>query len=204
MPARTGQCTWQNPGPASDVARLRLTATGGGREWIALSNRVVDYRDAGGMVERATSARSARPERPRSPAGTWTIEGSGADIWDTADEFRFVSREVYGNFVAVARVASIENLDRWVKAGLMIREGLSAGARHVSILATPRTERGIAFQRRRQANGLSVHTAGPAVAPPGWLALGRIGDTISAYYRPSATASWTLVGRDSLPGLPCG
>jgi hypothetical protein len=84
----------------------------------------------------------------------------------------------------------------------MIRDGLSAGARHVSILATPRTERGIAFQRRRQANGLSVHTAGPAVAPPGWLALGRIGDTISVYYRASATASWTLVGRDSLPGLP--
>ena len=27
-------------------------------------------------------------------AGTWTIEGSGADIWGTADEFRFVSRPV--------------------------------------------------------------------------------------------------------------
>jgi hypothetical protein len=39
------------------------------------------------------------------------------------------------------------------------------------------------------------------VAPPGWLALGRIGDTISAYYRPTASDSWTLVGRDTLPGL---
>ena len=64
----------------------------------------------------------------------------------TADEFRFVSRQVFGDFVAVARVASIEDLDRWVKAGLMIRQDLSAGARHVSIFATPRTERGIAFQ----------------------------------------------------------
>jgi hypothetical protein len=201
MPARTGQCTWQNPGPASNVARLRLSATGGGHEWIAVSNRVPitdmppgwSSGDVGAVGAAGTTAFSA---------GTWTIEGSGADIWGTADEFRFVSREVQGNFVAVARVASIENLDRWVKAGLMIREGLSAGARHVSILATPRTERGIAFQRRRQANGLSVHTAGPAVAPPGWLALGRIGDTISVYYRATATASWTLVGRDSLPGLP--
>src|SRR5688500_13146008 len=41
MPARTGQCTWQNPGPVSNVARLRLTATGGGRDWIAVSNRVL-------------------------------------------------------------------------------------------------------------------------------------------------------------------
>jgi hypothetical protein len=201
MPARTGQCTWQNPGPASNVVRLRLTATGGGREWIALSERtsITDMplgwssRDIGAVAAAGTTAFSA---------GIWTIEGSGADIWDTADEFRFVSREVFGNFVAVARVASIENLDRWVKAGLMIRDGVSAGARHVSIFATPRTERGIAFQRRLQANGLSLHTAGPAVAPPGWLALGRIGDTISAYYRPTATASWTLVGRESLPGLP--
>ena len=65
----------------------------------------------------------------------------------------------------------------------MIRETLAPGSRHVSLFATPRTERGIAFQRRRQTNGISVHTAGPAVAPPGWLTLGRVGDTISAYYR---------------------
>jgi hypothetical protein len=203
MPARTGQCTWQNPGPVSNVARLRLTATGGGRDWIAVSDRVLisdipagwSSADIGAVGAAGTTAFSA---------GAWTVEGSGADIWGTADEFRFVSRLVYGNFVAVARVASIENLDRWVKAGLMIRQDLSAGARHVSIFATPSTERGIAFQRRRQANGLSVHTAGPAVAPPGWLALGRIGDTISAYYRASATAPWTLVGRDTLAGLTFG
>jgi hypothetical protein len=109
---------------------------------------------------------------------------------------------MFGNFAAVVRVASIENLDRWVKAGLMVRESLDAGARHASILATPRTERGIAFQRRPQTNGISVHTAGPAAAPPGWLAIGRIGDTISAYYRPSASAAWTLVGRQVLSGLP--
>jgi hypothetical protein len=98
-------------------------------------------------------------------------------------------------------VASIENLDRWVKAGLMIRETLAPGSRHVSLFATPRTERGIAFQRRRTTDGISVHTAGPAVAPPGWLTLGRVGDTISAYYRASATDAWTLVGRETLAGL---
>jgi len=99
-------------------------------------------------------------------------------------------------------VASIENLDRWVKAGLMIRESLAPGSRHVSLFATPRTERGIAFQRRRQTDGISVHTAGPAVAPPGWLTLGRVGDTISAYYRASPTGAWTLVGRETVAGLP--
>lgn len=84
----------------------------------------------------------------------------------------------------------------------MIRETLSPGSRHVSLFATPRTERDLAFQRRRQTDGISVHTAGPAVAPPGWLTLGRVGDTIAAYYRASATDAWTLVGRETIPGLP--
>ena len=106
------------------------------------------------------------------------------------------------HFTITARVASIENLDRWVKAGMMLREDLSAGARHVSLLATPRTERGIAFQRRLQPNAYSVHTAGPAVAPPGWLRIGRVGDTISAYYRATPSAPWTFVGRETLTGLP--
>ena len=111
-------------------------------------------------------------------------------------------RVIQGNFSITTRVTSIENLDRWVKAGLMIRESLSPGSRHVSLFATPRTERGLAFQRRRETGGISVHTAGPAVAPPGWLTLGRVGDTISAYYRASATDAWTLVGRETIAGLP--
>ena len=198
---QSGQCVWQNPGPASDVARLRMISTGGGRDWIAVSGRFAITDVPGGFSSSDIGAVGAAGTTAFS-AGTWTIEGSGADIWGTADEFRFVSRRVYGNFAAIVRVASIENLDRWVKAGLMVRESLDAGSRHVSILATPRTERGIAFQRRRQTNAISVHTAGPAVAPPGWLAIGRIGDTISAYYRPSASAAWTLVGREVLSGLP--
>jgi hypothetical protein len=199
---RPGQCVWQNPGPLTNVLRLRLTALGG-PPMVAITPRIALLAMPGGFSSADIGAVGAAGTTAFA-GGTWTIEGSGADIWGTADEFRFVNRMVYGDFTAVVRVASIENLDPWTKAGLMIREGLTAGARHVSLLATPRTERGIAFQRRRAANGLSVHTAGPAAAPPGWLALGRVGDTISAYYRPTATAPWTLVGRDSLPGLPPG
>jgi hypothetical protein len=198
---QSGQCVWQNPGPASDVARFRMIANGGGRDWIAVTGRF-SITDAPGGFSSADIGAVGIAGTTAFSGGTWTIEGSGADIWDRADEFRYVSREIYGNFTAVVRVASIENLDRWVKAGLMVRESSAAGSRHASIFATPRTERGLAFQRRQVTNGLSVSTAGPAVAPPGWLALGRIGDTISAYYRPSANAAWTLVGRETLAGLP--
>jgi hypothetical protein len=195
------QCIWQNPGPATEFGRIRLTGTGGGRDWIAISGRFAitaappgwTSTDIGNVGAAGTTSFSR---------GTWTIEGSGADIWDRADEFRFLSRQVTGTFTVTARVASIENLNRWVKAGIMVRESLAAGSRHASLLATPTTERGIAFQRRTTTGGLSTHTAGPLVAPPAWLRIGRIGDTISAYYRSSISAPWVLVGRETLAGLP--
>jgi hypothetical protein len=81
----------------------------------------------------------------------------------------------------------------------MIREDLSAGSRQASLFVTP--ERGVAFQRRPVANGDSVHTAGPLTEAPGWLKLVRDGDRISSYYRNATTNVWTLVGRQTLPGL---
>jgi len=84
----------------------------------------------------------------------------------------------------------------------MIREDLSPGSRHASLLATPTTEKGVVFQRRATLNGPSTSTPGPLVSPPGWLRVGRMGDTISAYYRPSPSAPWTLVGRQVISGLP--
>ena len=72
---------------------------------------------------------------------------SGAD----ADELRYiyVPAGIVGakDFTFTARVAGIEHLHRWVKAGIMVREDLSPGARHVSLFATPSTTRGLAFQR---------------------------------------------------------
>lgn len=70
---------------------------------------------------------------------------------------------------AIARPNVVEQ--RWTKAGLMMRDGLAADARHAYIIQTPRTERGVAFQRRPVAGGPSVDTAGPAAAPSGFLRL---------------------------------
>ncbi len=83
----------------------------------------------------------------------------------------------------------------------MIRDGLAAGARHASIFATPGTGKPVSFQRRASANGTSLHTAGPLVAPPVWLRLVRAGDVVSAYSRTASGAGWTLVGRQSFSGL---
>jgi regulation of enolase protein 1 (concanavalin A-like superfamily) len=131
----------------------------------------------------------------------FTVTGSGADIWNRADEFHFTQIPVSGDFSISALVHSVENVNRWTKAGLMIREGLAPGARHASLFVTPTTEKGTAFQRRLTVNGLSVHTAGPVRTAPVRIMLKRTGDLISAYYQAVDAGPWVLIARDTIAGL---
>ncbi|HVL69301.1 MAG TPA: SBBP repeat-containing protein [Vicinamibacterales bacterium] len=141
------------------------------------------------------------------PSPDFVIRGSGADIWGTADEFSFARHAAFGDFSLTARVLFVENVHRWTKVGLMIRDwngtgAAPAGARHASLFVTPTTERGTAFQRRPVQDGTSVHTAGPVTTAPLWLRLVRTGDQVRAYTRKEATDAWTLVGTQTFTGLP--
>src|SRR5262249_52543388 len=60
--------------------------------------------------------------------GTFTITGAGADVWGTADALQYAYRSVSGDFTIVARVASIQGVNSWTKAGVMIRNSLSSSA----------------------------------------------------------------------------
>ncbi|HUE86199.1 MAG TPA: S8 family serine peptidase [Vicinamibacterales bacterium] len=124
-----------------------------------------------------------------------TVEGAGADVWGTTDAFRFVYRALDGDGVITARVSSIETVDAWTKAGVMIRSALQADAAHAFMLVTP--GKGLAFQRRVAAGGTSAHTAGPARTAPYWVRLERRGPTVLASSSPDGT-SWTPVGQASI------
>ena len=54
--------------------------------------------------------------------GAWTVSGSGADIWNNADGFRFASQRVAGDVQVTAQEMGFTNTDGWAKAGVMIRE----------------------------------------------------------------------------------
>jgi phosphatidylserine/phosphatidylglycerophosphate/cardiolipin synthase-like enzyme len=127
--------------------------------------------------------------------GTFTIKGSGADIWGTADAFHFVYRTMTGDSTIVARVASIQNVNAWSKGGVMIRETLSAGSKQALMLVS--AGKGAAFQRRQSTGGDSVSTPASASAPPHWVALQRRGSTIIAY-ESSDGSTWTAVGTDTI------
>lgn len=126
--------------------------------------------------------------------GRFTVAASGADIWDTADGFRFVYRSWSGDGQFTAKVASMQNTHEWAKAGVMIREALAPGAKHAFTLVTP--DNNTAFQRRASTKGASTHTGGPGNAPY-WVRLTRIGNTIVSAV--SANGSqWVEIGRENL------
>ena len=128
-------------------------------------------------------------------SGTFTVRGAGADIWGASDQFRFVYRPLTGDGEVIARVASVQHTDGWAKAGVMMRETLTAGSRHVSAVVTPLN--GVAFQRRVATGGTSLTTAGPSATAPYWVRLMRTGSTFSAYASATGTA-WTLIGSQSI------
>lgn len=123
--------------------------------------------------------------------GTFTVKGAGADIWGNADAFRYVYQTLSGNAQIVARVGSISNTNVWAKAGVMIRQSLSANSAHAMMVITPGN--GAAFQRRTSTGAASEHTSGGTAIAPYWVRLVRTGNSFSGY-RSSDGSNWQLVG----------
>ena len=128
--------------------------------------------------------------------GTYTVTAAGRDIYDSADQFQYVYQPVSGDVDVSVRVASLVNVNQWVKAGVMIRENLTPGSAHG--FAGLSTQNNYFFHRRATADGLTVNTAGGAGAPPGWVRLKRVGDLLTAYSSVDGT-NWTVMGSDSFP-----
>lgn len=132
-------------------------------------------------------------------SGTFTVAGSGADIWGSADAFRFVYTTLTGDGSIVTRVTSEQYVSNWTKAGVMMRETLDPGSQHALMLVSP--GKGLAFQRRVAAGGLSISTPGGAGIAPYSLKLTRTGSTIAASIS-SDGSHWTLVGTDTISMTP--
>jgi endonuclease/exonuclease/phosphatase family metal-dependent hydrolase len=129
-------------------------------------------------------------------SGNFAVHGAGADVWGTSDAFRIVYAKLSGDGYVVAQVASVENVNAWTKAGVMMRESLAANSRHAFMLVSP--EKGLAFQRRTVTGGTSTSTPGGSGAGPSFVKLTRSGSTFTAF-RSADGVTWTKVGSDTIP-----
>lgn len=127
------------------------------------------------------------------------IEGAGADIWGTQDEFQYVYRPMKGDMEIVARILSVENVHEWSKAGVMIRETTDDHARHAMMLISP--VHGIACNARTVTGGDTTNKHQTGISPPCWLRIVRDDNDISTFYSIDG-AQWTPFWSESFTNLP--
>lgn len=143
---------------------------------------------------------------------TLTLSGSGPDIWNALDGFRFLAMPVTGNYTLTAKILAKpaggpgNDSDGWIKAGVMIRESLDPGSRNAMMIAS--SGNGIAFHWRRGGRLDNGQTQGdnPSEAEAGgtsdadttypqFLRVVRNGETVQGF-QSSDGSTYTKVGDD--------
>jgi len=117
--------------------------------------------------------------------GRYTISGSGNDIWDIADGFRFAYTEVSGDFEAVVRQVSSELPGDWAKHGLHARQSVAPGAANAQAIVTGGGSGGSQITWREADGGVTDEIMDAAPGPwkdiECWLKLTRQGDEFHGY-----------------------
>lgn len=128
--------------------------------------------------------------------GGFDITAGGADIWGVKDEFHFVYIEKTGDFDLAARVESLTATHLYTKAGLMAREDLTPGSRHIYFQIFPdnrprnKNNGGFEYQYRQQTGGemKAIYPARfdgtpdfPVTFPDTWIRLRRVGNKFTGY-----------------------
>lgn len=124
------------------------------------------------------------------------ITAGGADIWGVKDEFNFVYIVKSGDFDLAARVENLTAAHQYTKAGLMAREELTPGSRHIYFQMFPddkprnKNNGGFEYQYREVADGQmkAIYPASfegtpdfPVTFPDTWIRLKRVGNQFTGY-----------------------
>ncbi|MBM4024603.1 MAG: DUF1349 domain-containing protein [Planctomycetes bacterium] len=120
--------------------------------------------------------------------GAFTVGAAGHDIWDTADDFRFVYKRLTGDGSVTVKVDSIVNTNAWAKGGVMIRESLEPEAMFAYMVSTP--AQGVSFGWRQITNGTCGSATQAGVPTAQWVRLTRTGSAFTAQYSADGKA-WT-------------
>lgn len=130
---------------------------------------------------------------------TFTIKGSGWDVWDADDAFHYAYTRVRGDFTLIADVSIADGLASqvWVKSMLMARQNLTPGSRNV----TTRIRRDGQFsmqwrtvQGDTNSKGSTPGDARPVISNPSKNRLDRVGNTFITSYM-DGSGAWVEVDR---------
>jgi VCBS repeat-containing protein len=150
-----------------------------------------------------TAGNPALPGMSSESGGTWTVIGSGSDIWDLDDHFQYAYRQYTGDFDMIVRfVGYTDGTDGWRKYGIMARDSLAAGSPCAFMGWAPNA--GGTFQYRTTTGGVSASTTYGAGTPK-YLRLIRRGSSFCGYVwdaqdvpAPGEGNWWRMVGQQAI------
>lgn len=120
------------------------------------------------------------------------VDGSGYDIYWTNDSYHYAYTTLVGDGEIIAQVESLENTNKWAKAGLMMRESSWSGSKNAMALITP--QQGTAFQYRKWTSWFTKGLSLKSGQPNHWLRLVRVGNVFTGYQSVDGK-SWNELGK---------
>ena len=139
----------------------------------------------------------ATPGGQRIEASRWTVIAGGADIFGTADAFRFVSRPLPEGqrWLAWTVLETFDADDRYAKAGWMVRGSSAADAAHALLHVFP--DGTLVIAERDEAGGTTREKKLGVTRMPAGLAVQREGATLR-FAATDADGRWrVLAERDA-------
>jgi len=184
------------PGDTNKSILLRRFSLVGDNQMPPLARNRVDEPAVAVIARWIASLRPAAPTLPKgwsqadigsasSPGeasylnGSYNLIAANDDIWESADSILFASRSLSGDGEITAHVAAMQYTDPWAKAGVMLREDFSPGAKYALMAITGNG--GYTFQWRPIADTNCRNADGPPLNVPRWVKLVRKGDTITGF-----------------------
>jgi hypothetical protein len=147
-----------------------------------------------GTVKGAATVPACVSSARRAACGPFAVTSAGGDVGRTADAFTSATRKLEGDGVIVARV-SMSARSRG-KAGLMLRESMTAGAKHVFLYMSPGAPVGL--DRRHVTNGATIHNQTVPTGAVAWLKLERRAGVFVMAYVSEDGQKWRSAGAGAI------
>ncbi len=128
--------------------------------------------------------------------GTYSIAGSGTDVWGTADGMQLASQTLTGDGTIIARVGSMTGTSAWAKTGLEIRESNATNSKHVAMAMTWGNGPQMLWRSSTGGSSSSTNSAAQSFAPK-WLKLSRAGNVFTGFTSTDGV-TWTQFGQTTV------
>lgn len=142
-----------------------------------------------------------------SPAGSadyvtindlYQLDGGGGDTWGTADSFSFINQPASGDIQITARVAHVDWLNlAWTKAGVMIRDDLTAGSRFARMALCGNGELWAMHREPASTAVVANGATGAPYAAPIWVRVTRQGNLFT-FAKSADGSAWDTVTQQTI------